>query len=521
MRSPSARKRRRPSGVSKATDSTTIDAGRLMPHKNDTALEQHLERAAPKAPLNRISTFLLFATVAAAPLPFGSTTPPAIAFWCIVLGIAAIAASPRGLRFGQFVLLGLAGVVITAYGLVLHEQLAAHPWFATSHPLWRETSEALGIPIEPSVSIARHQPFFALGASLADMLALICSFIICTDRNRARQLLKVVAWSGAAYAIYGIAALLIDPTKILGRDRILGDGHTLTSTFINRNTAAVFFGSCAIVWLLLLCEDIRGRFRSGSIQWRKDLSGPFSERPAAIVVPFSMLVLCLTAMFATNSRGGILVSLIMLVLAVAALFYRDLPRRSGVFVVVAVGAAVALLLLQVIGSGVSGRLLSEGLGDAGRRATYWSTWHMIRDHPWIGTGLGTFAWSFPAYRSANISMWGIYDRAHSTVLEMAAELGLPFTGLVVIAWIIVLAVLVRGVWIWRRDVVVPIAALSVAAVALGHSLIDFSLQIPGYAIVVFALVGAGLSQSFSSRGKNTALGPAELSHLASGPRQCP
>ena len=95
-------------------------------------------------------------------------------------------------------------------------------------------------------------------------------------------------------------------------------------------------------------------------------------------------------------------------------------------------------------------------------------------------------------------------RAHSTVLEMAAELGLPFTGLVVIAWIIVLAVLVRGVWIWRRDVVVPIAALSVAALALGHSLIDFSLQIPGYAIVVFALLGAGLSQSFSSRGKDTA-----------------
>ena len=177
------------------------------------------EDAHQRAPSNRISTFLLFATVAAAPLPFGSTNPPQIAFWCIVLGIAAIAASPRGLRGGQFVLLGLAAIVIAAYGLVLHEQLAAHPWFATPHPLWRETSEALGIPIEPSVSIARHQPFFALGASLANMLALICSFIICTDRNRARQLLKVVAWSGAAYAIYGIAAFLIGPTKILGSPR--------------------------------------------------------------------------------------------------------------------------------------------------------------------------------------------------------------------------------------------------------------------------------------------------------------
>jgi len=468
------------------------------------------EDAHQRAPSNRISSFLLFATVAAAPLPFGSVTPPTIAFWCVVLGIAAIAASPRGLRGSQFALLGLAAIVITAYGLVLHEQLATHPWFATPHPLWREASEALGVPIEPSVAIARHQPFFALGASLADMLALICSFIICTDGNRARQLLKVVAWSGAAYAIYGIAVFLIGPTKT-----------PLTSTFINRNTAAVYFGSCAIVWLLLLCERIRGQFPSGSIRWRKVLNGFFSEKPTALVVSFSVLLVCLAAMFATGSRAGILVSLIMLVIAVAALFYRDLPRRSGVFVVMAVGAAVALVLLQVMGASVSGRLLLQGLGDEGRPATYLSTWHMIRDHPWIGTGLGTFAWSFPAYRSANVSMWGIYDRAHSTVLEMAAELGLPFTGLVVIAWIIVLAVLVRGVWIRRRDVVVPIAALSVAAVALGHSLIDFSLQIPGYSIVVFALLGAGLSQSFSSRGKNTALGHAELSHVAPAPRLRP
>ena len=118
-------------------------------------------------------------------------------------------------------------------------------------------------------------------------------------------------------------------------------------------------------------------------------------------------------------------------------------------------------------------------------------------------------------------MWGIWGSAHSTPLEMAAELGLPLVGLVVVAWIIVLAVLVRGVRIRRRDVVVPVTALSVAALALLHSLIDFSLQIPGYAIVVFALLGAGLSQSFSSRGRNTALADAALSHVASASRQRP
>jgi len=462
------------------------------------------EGADRKVSFNRISTFLLFATVAFAPLPYGSMNPAAIAFWCIVLGVAAMPVSPRGLRAGQLALVGLAAIVIAAYGLVLHEQLAANPWFARPHPLWRETSEALSTPIEQSVSIARHQPLFALGASLADMLALICSFVVCTDRNRARQLLKVVAWSGAGYAIYGIAAFLIDPTKILWREK-QAYLDVLTSTFVNRNTSAVFFGSCSIVWLLLLCEHVRRQFHSGSIRWRNVLAWLISQAPPAIVISFSMLFVCLAAMFMTGSRAGVVISLIVLVLAFATFFYRQLPRRRAVFVVIGAGAAVSLALLQIMGAGVSGRLDLQGLADEGRLETYRSTLRMIRDHPWFGTGLGTFASSFPAYRSTNVSMRGTWDLAHSTVLELASELGLPLAGLVVVAWIIALAVLVRGVRIRQRDVIVPVAALSVAVLALTHSLIDFSLQVPGYAIVVFALLGAGLSQSFSSRGKDKAL----------------
>ena len=66
-----------------------------------------------------------------------------------------------------------------------------------------------------------------------------------------------------------------------------------------------------------------------------------------------------------------------------------------------------------------------------------------------------------------------------------------FFGSHAIAWIVALAALVRGVRIRRRDIIVPVAAVSVAVLALVHSLIDFSLQIPDHAIVVFALLGAG------------------------------
>lgn len=450
-----------------------------------------------QGPINRVSSFLLFATVAAAPFPFGSTDPSAIAFWCIILGLGVIAVSPQKFRREHFPLLGLAAIVILAYALVLHEQLSERPWIATANPLWGETAKTLGVSILPSVSIARHQPFFALGAPLANMLAVICSFIVCIDRDRAHQLLRVIAWSGAAYAVFGIATYLIDPTHILWREKI-AYRDVLTSTFVNRNTAAVYFGSCAVLWLLFLAQDIRRRLPAGPIFWSRVPRFLLTKTPRSIILSFSILLLCLAAMLMTNSRAGIVLSLMTLIVAFTNFFYRDLPRRGGIAATIVIGGLVALVFLQVLGGNVSGRFDMQGLSDEGRLDVYHATLRMIADHPWFGTGLGSFVWNFPAYRSANISMWGIWDRAHSTPLELAADLGLPLAGLITLIWLIVIAVLIRGIRIRRRDLIVPIGAMSVAILGLAHSTIDFSLQIPGYSIIVFALVGAGLAQSFSS-----------------------
>jgi O-antigen ligase len=121
---------------------------------------------------------------------------------------------------------------------------------------------------------------------------------------------------------------------------------------------------------------------------------------------------------------------------------------------------------------------------------------MIRDHPWLGTGLGTFAWSYPAYRSSDLTSWGIWDRAHSTPLEIASDMGLPLATVVIAGWVADFAVLGYGLWTRNRDQIIMVAALATASLGILHSLIDFSLQIPGFALVVFALVGAGLAQSF-------------------------
>ena len=195
---------------------------------NDVATMVPPGRQSGTQKLSVIPAHIFFFVIAGAPLPFGSFDGRSIAFWCIVLGLAAAASSLSvdQLHREHWLLLGGIGLIIIAYAFVLHEQLADHPWIAPFNPLWAKASEMLGTKLMPSVSIARGEPFFALGASLACILALICGLIVGANRGSARQVLQVVAWSGAVYAVYGILSFFIEPTMLLWREKLayLGSG---------------------------------------------------------------------------------------------------------------------------------------------------------------------------------------------------------------------------------------------------------------------------------------------------------
>jgi hypothetical protein len=446
-------------------------------------------------PARWVASLLLFAVVALAPLPFGSNEPTAIAFWCIALGICLVMVPVPPLRTGELLLVALAAVVVAAYGFVLHEQLSASPWLAKPDPIWKEASDALGMALTPSAAIAHGQPFLTLGRPLVCMLAIACGFLVGRDGDRARQLMKAIGWAGAAYACYGILAHLFDPNHILALNK---EAYldSVTATFINHNTAATYFGSCAVVWSVLLWDRMRRATRERPIRWRAMLTDVLTARPARIVVAFAMLMLCLLALFMTGSRAGVILSLLALIIAFVMFFRRDLPRRTGFFTALAGAGAAALLVLQVMGGAINSRFAAQGLADEGRLDTYRATLHLIADHPWFGTGQGTFALAFPAYRSSNVSVWGTWDMAHNTLLQLAADMGIPVAAMVVVAWCVIFAVLLRGALIRRGGLSCPVAALAVAVLAVLHSMVDFSLQIPGYSIVALALIGAGLAQSF-------------------------
>jgi O-antigen ligase len=443
------------------------------------------------------AAFILYFVVACAPFPFGSTNDLSIAFWCLCLGIAVIFAPTRDLRRPHLSLLAGIGVIVAAYAFVLHEQLSDHPWSAPFQPIWKQASDLLGVPIAPSASIVKNEAFFALGAPLANILAIVLGITVGADRKRARRLLWVLAISGAAYALYGVLSFVIEPTMILWRDKTAYLG-SVTGTFINRNTAAAYFGSCAVIWMLLILEEVRGRIPERRLIWKR-VSRDVSYIPLREMLPNVLaLMICLIAMFMTGSRAGIGLSLLAMIVAVTLFLRRDLPRRTGILSSLGASTAVAIALIFLLGGRVSNRFDLQGLADEGRLEAWKSTLKIIGDNPWFGTGLGTFRWAFPPYRSPNISIYGVWDRAHSTPLELASEVGIPLTFLIALAWSVMFVVMAGGMFTRRRDVIIPLAAAATASLSLLHSSLDFTLQIPGYSISFFALFGAGLAQSFRS-----------------------
>jgi O-antigen ligase len=447
---------------------------------------------------NRFSGLILYLALCAPPLFYGSREPVVVVCWCALLGAGLAIASPNRLSKGHFVLLGAIGFLAACFGFVLHEQLSEHPWIATPSPIWEKASQVLGHPLVPSVSIVRGEPYLALGPIISNALALLLGLIVGANSKRARKGIELMAAAGAAYAIYGILAFALDPTEILWHQKTAYIG-SLTSTFINRNTAAAYFGSCSVAWLILLAESFRRALRRGPIEWSSVPHQLDSKSKKKILFRFGMMLVCVAAMFMTGSRGGVLISLLILVTAFLTYFRRDLPRGRNAIFGLLFCTILGFVFFNLFGGTIESRIIFQGIVDQVRLEAYRSTLKIIRDNPWFGTGLGTFPFSFPAYRSSEISMQGIWDLAHSTPLEFASEMGIPLTVLVTIAWIASAFILVRALRNRSRDVTAPLSALMISLLAILHSSIDFSLQISGYSIVIFATLGLGLSQSVGGK----------------------
>ena len=266
-----------------------------------------------------------------------------------------------------------------------------------------------------------------------------------------------------------------------------------SAPFINENHLAGWLVMALSLSAGYLCgAAARGRWPSPA-DWR-GLVVRLASRDAneIVLVGFAVLVMAL-AILVTGSVSG-LICLGAVSWCLAALALRRQPGRSRRVLVPAALALVPLAAAAWAGLGAVGdeaaRTLSTAFRPDGRIGLWADTLRMVRDFPLAGTGLNTYGVGMLVYQTHGLDARAV--EAHNDYLQLAAEggllLGLPIAAAV--------AVFVREVrrrfregvddsrtWWLRAGAVTGLGGLAL------QSLVDFSLQMPGNA-VLFALLMA-------------------------------
>jgi O-antigen ligase len=341
-----------------------------------------------------------------------------------------------------------------------------------------------------------------VGIQLSFFLAFLIGFLVSVERQGAKLLMEGLAISGVVYATIALGLISYDFSGVLWGDRP-GTLDSLAFPFPNRNHAATFYGSCSLLCLSQLMGvllPLRGRtMRLSDLYWETLSSNPWQAALWAVG-----LLICLTATFLTKSRAGTLLSLLMLISCAGFYAFRFAGRQPLRLMFTGAAAFLGVVFVELWGSGgLASRIAALGLWDAERLAVYRSTINMILDHPWIGTGLGTFVLAFPAYRSPDIGSTLVWDKAHNTLLEIAAEQGLPFSICLIVVSSYVALRLIRCV-VRGQSLKYVTPAFFVGSLGVLHSLVDFPLQNVGFSTFFAAIIGCGYSrcaqrrESFSS-----------------------
>lgn len=447
--------------------------------------------------LKSLQCWITVAAAIFAPLFFGSVD----LFWVVCLTMLLSAAVICGafipLNSSQAKLLVSFLAVCLVYGAIALIQVAPDWLSQWNDPIWQRLASVF--PGEAGrISSRAEIPPLALGHFLLFATAFVSGFYVGTSQTQTKRLVLVITIAIVAYAAYGLYASIFRPNSLLWIERPAYWG-SLTATFVNRNTAASLIGMGLILTVAYLSAHV-ATFQFSS-SWKLFLLLRSSERWLfELGVKLFGVVICLTALRQTGSRAGILFATVGMLVTLSIVLAGRIPLGRWAII----GGTATLLVVGVAVSLSIGRLGSEGLFDDARWAVYQAAFASVAERPWLGSGLGSFPDVFPALRSSEMPITGIWEMAHSTTLEIAIEMGVPIA--IVIAGCALISVLILLQASRRapvREFNFLAAATGIAVFTFLHAIVDFSLQVPGFSTVFAVLLGCALARALAPERKRS------------------
>jgi hypothetical protein len=372
-----------------------------------------------------------------------------------------------------------------------------------ANPVWRDAQTLAGVHAN-SLSVAPADTLEAILRIAMPLLTFMTALMISTSDERAKTLIIYLAIIGGVIGFIGLSQFLISPTTlIVVQKQFYLD--SLTTVFVNRNTAATFLGVTILALTVLAWEMSQKVNVRHAIMRVQDWRSPHGGGAGRTIVYLVLLVACLAALLLTKSRAGIASTLVALLFLVPFLAMnnprgrgngRSLAYRNLVWGALAVVGVLVLFLM------LSGQVLlrAEIRGsDDGRFCILPGILQALSQHYLAGTGFGTFQWIFPAYRNPDCGIWGVWDRAHNFYLEGALNLGILFPIVLIVDAVVLGISLIKGLRDRKKLRHYPALGVAMLILVALHSAIDFSLQIPGFAAFFAAIFAPTLSISVGRR----------------------
>jgi O-antigen ligase len=353
-------------------------------------------------------------------------------------------------------------------------------------PLRRpEDAGAHTIPLVSSLSLDPYSTRFIL-VLVAALLMYFAAVLVFTDTpKRLRILVRTIMVFGFFLAIFGLTQSFTSPDKVYWMREI--PQAQAFGPFINRHHFAAYMEMALALPL--------GLVFTGSIEKEKKFIFLFAAGLMGV------------ALVMTNSRGGIISLLAEILFLVATMgirrrrrkHRRESEEKQPRFKTAAIKAGLALaLIVAMFGSVVllgGEDALSRFVGSVNTddpttgRAHFWSvTVDIIKNHPFIGTGLGAFGVVYTGYDSRN----GTYrlEQAHNDYLQVLSDGGIvgALIGLFFLVNLFRMGFARRESRDdFRRGVAT--GALAGCFAVLIHSFFDFTLHTPANALLFLVLAG--------------------------------
>ena len=312
------------------------------------------------------------------------------------------------------------------------------------------------------------------------------------------RLIPIIMLVGVAESLYGMFEFFSGHKHILHLN-MEAEIAAVTGTFLNRNYFAGYLLMViplSLGYLFSREATQINRFRG----WRERL---ISLDGKTLLIGFCVIVMVLGLLFSASRMG---ISSLLLSFTLLSLLFRNPSRgqkfsRTSILIL-----GLALLWAAWIGlDAVISRFFTSSEDFKGRWIFWVNTFQIFKDFPIFGSGLGTFTWVFPMYRSFHLI--GIATHAENDYLQLASEVGLVGVGLLLILFLFFFYKAVSGIRsLSHRDSgrYIGIGGLVGILALMFHSIVERNIQVPSNALLYVILWAIVLRINLTKKGEISA-----------------